>query len=257
MCVCHVAVRAGLCTLAIGVRNHHKSDLPTGLASFRVFNFIPMANIMVVCLAVTLLVQLIVPAAIFSESFYAYYQAVFKDEDDCDTFHGVEHCPESDYDERAWVKYLCPDKRTKSKQQVIIMVCIAAMYFARLTLLAIKKGNGTTCNKIEQKQPLLPCARFSPAFVLAQSLWSFTSGLLVRANVPQNVKARSLTHVLTREHADATDANKGHSRPFFITSTGKKLKLHTDLIAYMRIDKIMDVICKLWRGGLCLCASAC
>ena len=184
MCVCHVAVRAGLCTLAIGVRNHHKSDLPTGLASFRVFNFIPMANIMVVCLVVTLLVQLIVPAAIFSESFYAYYQAVFKDEDDCDTFHGVEHCPESDYDERAWVKYLCPDKRTKSKQQVIIMVCIAAMYFARLTLLAIKKGNGTTCNKIEQKQPLLPCARFSPAFVLAQSLWSFPSCLLVRANVP-------------------------------------------------------------------------
>jgi hypothetical protein len=102
-----------------GIWSHQKSALNTPL-------FDRFGWIVILCMQGTLLAQLLIPGSIFYSAFYDNLDA-----------HGewLERDPEK---AGPW---FCPNQKTNSVQERIIMLMISLIYVARLTLLAIKKGN--------------------------------------------------------------------------------------------------------------------
>jgi len=127
----------GLWALICGIWSHKRSTVLTPL-------FDRWGWLVCTCLVLTFFVQLAIPLAIFTSAFQQYYIAIYgKEEDDFVMNHGEKHYPEEiDYAERYLGAWFCPPKRAKEKQKQVVMCSIALMYFARLTILAIKKGSG-------------------------------------------------------------------------------------------------------------------
>jgi len=126
----------GLWALISGIWSHRRSTVPTPL-------FDRWGWLVCTCLVLTFFVQLVIPFAIFTSSFQQYYRSIYGEEDDFVMNHGEKHYPEEiDYAERYLGAWFCPPKRAKEKQKQVVMCSIALMYFARLTILAIKKGSG-------------------------------------------------------------------------------------------------------------------
>ena len=97
----------GLASLSVAIYDHKKSETSTPL-------FDTWGLVVILCLVTTLSVQLIVPPAIFSASFYSYYAAIYPDEDNsgCIEQHGEMHCPEEKiYADNYFAQWACPPNR--------------------------------------------------------------------------------------------------------------------------------------------------
>jgi len=102
------------------------------------------------------------------------------------------------------------------------------MYFARLTLLAMKKGTGEMRNSRVRVRALLcvsvcVCARVA-------TTREFTHSHMYANTRKQTSHARARTHTHTHTHTDALNDTKGKSRPEMTTSTGAKLENVNELV---------------------------
>lgn len=118
----------GLATMSRGIWTHKQSkDRHTPL-------FDRCGWIVILCMQATILAQLLIPGAIFVAYIVDYLKALGEE--------GEEN-------------WFCPNKKSERAQERIIMLMISLIYVARLTLLAIKKGNDLLGDSKGKRRPYL------------------------------------------------------------------------------------------------------
>jgi hypothetical protein len=117
----------GLATMSRGIFTHKQSkDRHTPL-------FDRCGWIVILCMQATILAQLLIPGSIFVSSIGDYLEALQQTQDGGSWF--------------------CPNVKSERPQERIIMLMIALIYVARLTLLAIKKGNDLLGDSKGKRRP--------------------------------------------------------------------------------------------------------
>ena len=118
----------GLATMSRGLFTHKQSkDRHTPL-------FDRCGWIVILCMQATILAQLLIPGSIFVSSIGDYLGAL---------------------EEQDGGHWFCPQEKSERPQERIIMLMIALIYVARLTLLAIKKGNDLLGDSKGKRRPYL------------------------------------------------------------------------------------------------------
>lgn len=113
-----------------GIWTHKMSTMHTPL-------FDRFGGIVILCMMGTLLAQLLIPGSIFASAIVDYLKA------------------HSEGDEATRGPWYCPGEKVDRAQERIIMLMISLIYVARLTLLAIKKGNDMLGSDKGKRQPKL------------------------------------------------------------------------------------------------------